>query len=51
MKECIPQICNYEYCRQRSVDDKLFKEASEGTGISELYFLWEVKEAPYCSVQ
>lgn len=27
MKDCIPQICNYEYCRQRSVDDKLFKEA------------------------
>lgn len=27
MKECIPEICNYEYCRQRSVDDKLFKEA------------------------
>lgn len=29
MKECIPKICNYEYCRQRSVDDKLFKEAAK----------------------
>lgn len=26
MKECIPPTCKYEYCRQRSVDDKLFKE-------------------------
>lgn len=26
MKECIPLACKYEYCRQRSVDDKLFKE-------------------------
>lgn len=26
MKECIPLTCKYEYFRERSVHDKLFKE-------------------------